>query len=126
MSHTTDVPLCPPPTFPHFPAGDRSSRPGQRTVRHSHIEARAYGPGWGPRLTPGVVLEVLEADRARELAEIGAALLREPADEQDRACRTRTLLQLLDTDELRAVAARVRVPTDGGFLELYHRLAPLC
>jgi hypothetical protein len=123
MSHTTDVPLCPPSqSFPHFPAGDSSVRPGQRTVRHSHVQA--YGRTL--RLTPAVVLTVLDRERGRELAEIGAALLREAHDDQDRACRTRTLLQLLELDELRAVAARVGVPAEGDFLALYHRLAPLC
>ena len=103
-------------------------------VAHRYSPARAEPEPrpFGPRVTPGLILLSLSPDRARELEEIAAALLREPCPLCDAsptgphslAFRTRTLLQLLGTDELRALATRVHAPTHGGFLELYHRLAP--
>jgi hypothetical protein len=108
------------------PAAPFARAPGAAPVAHTYT-ARAPA-----RVTPGLILHSLSPERARELEQTAAALLREPCPLCDAspggphspAARTRTLLQLLSTDELRALAARVHAPTHGGFLELYHRLAP--
>ncbi len=83
------------------------------------------------RITPGFILESLPRERAVTLAnspvfpQTPAEAPREFTVEHSRAL-ARRMLASLTADELRLIARRLRLPDDGGFVDVYRRLSLLC
>ncbi|HYE61725.1 MAG TPA: hypothetical protein VD997_06990 [Phycisphaerales bacterium] len=94
----------------------------------------ALGDDLFTTLTPGFIISTLRPARAREVADQFREALHQLSDEprtlarssNDSTAATRALLRLLTDEELRRIALKVGLPTDGHYLSLYHRLALLC
>jgi hypothetical protein len=142
------APLKPPPQgSPMGVLSGPRTQPHPRDVRSWYVPLPSLpgddaGPGEGPahfvhdgdlftRITPGFILESLPRERTLALAnspvfpESAADPPRGVTLEQSRTL-ARRMLASLTAEDLRRVARRLRLPEDGGFVDLYRRLSLLC